>query len=140
MPEYTRHDERIRVMQAFYQIFLYLESGQPYDATEILVDLYEEDDYASCPPFSQAVYALGLEHFDELKKIVSDHLVNWSFQRIDHVAKAILFTSLSEGLYLRKTPRNVIINEGVSLAKNFLKPNDYKFINAVLDKALPKDE
>jgi hypothetical protein len=138
--EYSRRDERIKTMQAFYQVFLYIENKEEYDATEILTMIYDVDTYKECPVFSQLVYALGLDHFDEIKKVISDHLVNWTFDRLDNVCKGILFVALTEGLYLKKAPRKVVINEAVTIAKNFLKENDHRFVNALLDKAIPAYE
>ena len=137
MKEYSRRDERIHLMQSFYQVFLFIENKADYDATEILCLSYDVDKYDECPVYSQLVYALGLSHFDEIKKELQKHLVNWTFDRLDNVAKGILFVAYTEGVYVKKAPRKVIINEAVALAKNFLKANDYKFINAVLDKAIP---
>lgn len=135
--EYSRRDERIKTMQAFYQVFLYIESKQEdYDATSILPSIYGKDDYSSCPNLSQSIYAIGLDKYDEIKKLISDHLNNWTFDRIDNVAKAILFVGIVEGNYLHDAPRKVIINESVIIAKNFLKSDDHKFINALLDKVL----
>ena len=137
MKEYSRRDERIHLMQSFYQVFLFIENKEDYDATKILCLSYDVDEYDECPVYSQLVYALGLSHFDEIKKELQNHLVNWTFDRLDNVAKGILFVAYTEGVYVKKAPRKVIINEAVALAKNFLKANDYKFINAVLDKAIP---
>lgn len=137
MKEYSRRDERIHLMQSFYQVFLFIENKEDYDATEILCLNYDVDEYDECPVYSELVYALGLSHFDEIKKELQKHLVNWTFDRLDNVAKGILFVAYTEGVYVKKAPRKVIINEAVALAKNFLKANDYKFINAVLDKAIP---
>lgn len=138
--EYSRRDERIKVMQAFYQIFLFIQDQAEYDATGILPSIYDVDSYEDCPVFSQLVYAIGLKNFDDIKKVISDHLVNWTFDRLDNVCKAILFVGLSEGIYLQKTPRKVVINEAVTLAKNFLKEKDYRFVNALLDKSIPNYE
>ena len=137
MKEYSRRDERIHLMQSFYQVFLFIENKEDYDATKILCLSYDVDEYDECPVYSELVYALGLSHFDEIKKELQKHLVNWTFDRLDNVAKGILFVAYTEGVYVKKAPRKVIINEAVALAKNFLKANDYKFINAVLDKAIP---
>lgn len=140
MSTYSRRDERTKTMQAFYQLFLALENKTEYDATVMLCNIYGVDNYEECPPFSQAVYALGIEHFDEIKKVISEHLVGWTFERLDNVCKGILFVALTEGLYLKQAPRNVVINEAVTISKNFLKENDHKFVNAILDKAIPSYE
>ncbi len=138
MKTYSRKDERTKTMQAFYQVFLYLEEKSEFDATEVINSIYGVDDIEKVPALSRAIYALGLEHIEELEQEIQNHLVKWTFSRLDNVAKAILLGGASEGKYVQKAPRKVVINEWVDLAKNFLKVNDHKFINAVLDKVIPE--
>lgn len=140
MAEYSRRDERMKTMQAFYQIFLAMENHEEYDATSILPSIYCVSSFDKCPAFSQLIYVLGLDNFDAIKANISSHLVNWTFDRLDNVCKAILFVAVSEGCYLKKTPRKVVISEAVILAKNFLKVDDHKFVNALLDKAIDEYE
>lgn len=136
MKTYSRKDERIKTMQAFYQVFLNIENKTEFDATEVILDVYGVDKLKNVPPFSQAIYGLGLEHLETLEKEIEAHLVKWTFARLDNVAKAILIGGACEGTYVKLAPRKVVINEWVDLAKNFLKVNDHKFINAVLDKVI----
>lgn len=138
--KYTRKDERTKTMQAFYQVFLYLENKEEFDATEVINSIYSVSDISSVPVFSKAIYAYGLEHIEELEQLIQKHLVKWTFSRLDNVAKSILICGASEGIYVQLAPRTVVINEWVNLAKNFLKLNDHKFINAVLDKIIPQYE
>lgn len=140
MKSYTRTDERMKTMQALYQVFLFLEQKEDFDATEIINGIYDVDDINDVPKFSKAIYALALDHIEEIEKTIQSHLVNWVFDRLDDVAKAILVGGISEGLYVRLAPRKVVINEWVKLSKQFLKVNDHRFINAVLDKSIPEFE
>ncbi len=136
--KYNRHEERVNLVQIFYQFFLYLSENKTVDATEILLSHYNVDDISKVPLYSKAIYSLALEHYEEIVNIISKNLHNWTFNRIDNVAKAILFVGVSDGEYAHLSPRNVIIDECVKIAKNYLKEDDYKFINAVLDKAIKK--
>ena len=138
MKEYSRHEERIKTMNAFYQVFLFIENHEEIDATDILISQYGVDSIDDVPVFSKAIFALGLENFEEIKNIISQHLQNWTFDRLDDVAKAILFLGVSDGNYAHLSPRAVIINECINLAKSYLKQGDHRFINAVLDKAIQK--
>lgn len=140
MKDYTRTDERTKAMQAFYQVFLYLENKEEFNATEVLLSIFGETDIRKVPIYAKAIYAYGIEHLDEIKDTIQSHLVNWQFDRLDDVAKAILFVGVTEGTYLQGAPRKVVISEGVKLAKNYLKDGDHRFINAVLDKSIPEYE
>lgn len=133
---YTRTTEREKTMQALYQMFAMLENDQDADATVCICNQYGVEDFKEVPVFSRVVFALSLEHMDEIKTLIQQYLINWTFQRLDNVAKAILVEAVSEGNYGRLSPRNVIISEAVNLAKNYLSVGQHRFINAVLDKAL----
>ncbi len=133
---YTRKDERVKTMQAFYQVFINLEGKSDFDATEVINSIYGVNNIDGVPKFSKAIYAYGLEHIEELEKEIEGHLVGWTFDRLDDVCKAILVAGSAEGLYVRLAPRKVVINEWVNIAKDFLKLNDHKFVNAVLDKMI----
>ncbi len=140
MKNYTRKDERVKTMQSFYQVFLNLENKTDIDATEVINATFGVKNINDVPKFSKAIYAYGLEHIEELEEEISKHLVGWTFSRLDDVAKAILVAGCAEGLYVKLAPRKVVINEWVNIAKDFLKLNDHKFVNAVLDKViLPYD-
>lgn len=128
---------REKVMQTFYQIFVSADSSVEFDASQALIDAFNGDVIDDVPIYATAIYSFGLDHYDEIKEEISKHLVNWTFERLDNVAKAILFVGISEGTYVQGASKNVVINECVKLAKNYLKSGDHRFINAVLDKSIP---
>lgn len=61
------------------------------------------------------------------------HLQNWKFERIGKCTLLVLRYAIWEILNT-DTPHNIIINEGVELAKCFSEKDAYKFVNGVLDK------
>jgi|LAHS01.1.fsa_nt_gb transcription antitermination factor NusB len=136
MTQYSRTAEREKTMQALYQVFLYLEAKSDFDATDVIVSQYGVKTIDEVPVFSKAVYALALEHLEDIEALIQSHLVNWAFSRLDNVAKAILVEAISEGNYGHLSPRKVVISQAVLLAKQYLDPGQHKFINAVLDKSL----
>lgn len=137
MKSYTRKDERRKTRQALYQVIRFQEKNEDYDATEIILNRFNVKSIDLVPPFSRLLYVTALDHYDDIKKRISEHLRNWTFDRIDDVLKGLLFRAISEGYYVQRTPRKVVINEAVNLAKDFLSEEDYKFVNALLDKVLP---
>lgn len=138
MAEYSMHKQRELLLQCIYQILFAIDNKMEYDATEIFLNAYGIKKYEDSPIFSQSIYFITLDKFNEIKKIIDQNLNNWTFERVDKSSIAILFISLAEGLYYCKTPRKVIINEAINLSKDFSDKNNYKFINGVLDKVLPK--
>lgn len=134
---YSRKDERTKVMQSLYQLFVMEENKEEaIDGSKIICSTYGVEKYEEVPAFSRVVYGLAIENLSPITDLLQAHLVNWMFDRLDNVAKAILVEAVSEANYGHLSPRNVIISEAVNLSKDYLKTNDYKFINAVLDHSL----
>jgi N utilization substance protein B len=74
-----------------------------------------------------------LEHLDEIDEIIKDHLIDWSFDRLDKVDKQILRLGVYELKYT-DTPYQIVIDEAVKIAKNFSEDKAKSFINGILDR------
>ena len=71
----------------------------------------------------------------ELDSLVSTHIENWRLERIALIDRAILRLGVHE-LRSGKTPRKVVVNEAVELAKTFSSEDAAGFVNGVLDSVL----
>lgn len=124
------------VMQSVFQLLTFIDDNLDYDSSEILYNMYGVEKYEDCPTFSQLLYATVLENFNQIKQIISDNLINWEYSRVAISTRAILFIAIAEGKFLTITPRKVVINEAIELAKNYCDSKDYKFVNGLLDKVV----
>ena len=80
-----------------------------------------------------------LEHIEEIDSQIKSHLsAKWDFSRLDHVALAILRMSIYSILFQKDMPITVIMDEAISIAKEFGSDDSYKFINGMLD-SIKKD-
>lgn len=140
MKEYNQHQQRIKLFQSLFTLISDIENDIEYSAENILASNYGVEKYEECPLFSQIIFQICCQNYNEIKQIITTHLINWTYERIEITSKSILFLALSEGLYFKKTPRKVVINEAVILSKEYSSENNYKFINATLDRILEKDE
>jgi N utilization substance protein B len=52
------------------------------------------------------------------------------------INKAILMLAFYELLYEKDTPKAVVINEALELAKRYSDPESARFINGILDSAV----
>jgi transcription antitermination protein NusB len=76
---------------------------------------------------------LGAEqHRSELDRLISEHAVDWSLDRIAPLERAILRTALYEILYRDDVPDEVAIDEAVETAKVFSGSDAPKFVNGIL--------
>ncbi|KLO25033.1 MULTISPECIES: transcription antitermination factor NusB [unclassified Marinitoga] len=74
--------------------------------------------------------------YDEL---IKKYLVNWEFDRVAYIEKAILRLAIFELNNRKDIPPKVILDEAVELAKKYSNEKSAKFINGILDR-LAKEE
>jgi N utilization substance protein B len=72
----------------------------------------------------------GSEGIDGL---IEKHAQNWRLERMAAVDRNLLRAAVAEMMGFPKTPRPVIINESLEIARKFSSPESVNFINGVLD-------
>lgn len=125
-----RRRARRRALQALYQRQL---TGQ--DASEILVQFHEEQDFSNVdtPLFTTLVKKIcaGQAEIDGKIKPFLDRPLS----QLDVIEHVILSIGTYELLHSHDVPLEVVIDEAVNLAKQFGAEGGHSFINGVLDKA-----
>src|SRR5690625_1848910 len=76
------------------------------------------------------------ENKQEIDQRISEHLENWSFDRLAVVERTILRIATYEIIYLDDIPVGASINEAVELAHTYGDEKSSKFINGVLSKII----
>ena len=85
--------------------------------------------------FASLLVSGTINNITEIDKLITEHLTdNWSFDRINKVALAILRVSIYELKFQPDSVAKIVIDEAVNIAKQFGADDSYKFINAILDK------
>ena len=130
----NRTEAREKIMIILYQIDLYDKDKIPYDLESVFHDNLEIDN-----KFVRDIVDGVLEKKDSIDKIISKYLENWDLDRLGKTDRAILRLSTYEMLYYN-TPKVVVINEAVELAKKYSDEKIVKLINAVLDKIRDNEE
>lgn len=74
------------------------------------------------------------DHHEDIDRLITENLDNWTLERIARTDLAILRTAVAEMLYVESIPVGVSINEAVDLAKKYGDERSYAFINSVLGK------
>ena len=76
----------------------------------------------------------AVERQATLDRAIARHLSKgWRLERIDAVARAILRAGAAELEQRRETPKAVVLNEYVEIAKSFFEGPEPGFINAALE-------
>jgi transcription antitermination protein NusB len=77
-----------------------------------------------------------LLHRNDLDEIISRQADHWRLARMPVVDRNILRLALFELLHEPETPRPVVIDEALEIAKRFSTPKSSQFINGILDGVL----
>ena len=123
----NRHEQRVIAMNSIYQHLL-LGKDIRKCVFEAMKGSNEIDGY---------LYSITIgtvENKDKyIEKISSLLRKDWSFDRLSMLEQAILLISFQEILE-NETPKPVVINEAITLAKKYCDDDSYKLINGVLDQ------
>jgi N utilization substance protein B len=86
--------------------------------------------------FLKKLFFGTVEHLHELDQIITDHLENWSLDRLANIDRNLLRIAVYEMKYMEDVPYTVSINEAVEIAKRFGDEKSSRFINGVLAKVM----
>lgn len=84
--------------------------------------------------FAEDIFRVARDRAPEIDKLIEDHADNWRIDRMAAVDRNLLRAAVAELLGFPQTPRAVVINEAIEIAKKFSSPEATNFINGVLDK------
>jgi transcription antitermination protein NusB len=88
--------------------------------------------------FSNNLAAGAIAHLDEIDDLIIKRAENWRIKRMAVVDRNILRLAIYEFLYEPDTPKTVIINEALEIARRFSTFEATQFINGILD-AIKRD-
>jgi len=83
--------------------------------------------------FAEDLFAVASERAGEIDEIIERHAAHWRMDRMAAVDRNILRLGAAELLGCPDTPRPVVINEALEIARRFSTPESVQFINGVLD-------
>jgi N utilization substance protein B len=83
--------------------------------------------------FANDLFHVATERRQEIDELIQKHAQHWRMERMATVDRNVLRASVAEFLGYHHTPRPVIINEALEIARKFSSPESVQFINGVLD-------
>jgi N utilization substance protein B len=83
--------------------------------------------------FAEDIFRVAQDRAAEINKLIEEHAEHWRIDRMAAVDRNILRGAVAELIGFPKTPRAVIINEAIEIARKFSAPESLQFINGVLD-------
>lgn len=77
-----------------------------------------------------------VEHVEDSDACIAPLLHGWTIERLPTIDRLLLRMAFFEMRYRPETPRAVVINEAVELAKKFSTEESGRFVNGVLSGAV----
>jgi len=135
----SRRAARLAAVQALYQMEVSGASTEDVLADFAAGKLPRETEAAYTesegdPDLFKVLIEKAVERQATLDRAIARHLgKGWRLERIDAVARAILRAGATELEQRRDTPRAVVLDEYVEIAKSFFDGPEPGFINAALE-------
>ena len=83
--------------------------------------------------FADDLFRVASERSSEIDRLIERHAEHWRMDRMAAVDRNLLRTAVAEFVGFPKTPKPVVINEALEIARKFSAPESVQFINGVLD-------
>jgi transcription antitermination protein NusB len=88
--------------------------------------------------FAAKILEGTVNHIDEIDSMIVQQADNWRLSRMAVVDRNIIRMSIYEFLHEPETPKLVIIDEAIEIAKKFGTQKSSQFINGILDGILKR--
>jgi transcription antitermination protein NusB len=83
--------------------------------------------------FAEDLFNVAVERSQAIDQAIERHAEHWRMERMAAVDRNVLREAVAEFLGYPSTPRAVVINEALEIARKFSTPESVQFINGVLD-------
>ena len=126
----TRRKSRELVLQMLFQADMGKQSPDVVKKTfwDQRTDIDEE-----VRGFAEDLFRVANDRLEEIDGLIGKHAQHWRMERMAAVDRNVLRGAVAEFLGYPKTPRAVVINEAIEIARRFSSPESVTFINGVLD-------
>lgn len=133
----SKHRTRHRARQAAVQMLYQCEVGQ-HDIEEVVRTFWSanlpglEGAPESVRTFAEQLVRMTQANLGKIDPLIVETAEHWRLSRMAALDRIILRLAIAEFLD-GSTPRNVVINEALELAKTFSGEESVKFVNGILD-------
>ncbi len=86
--------------------------------------------------YAQVLVRGTVDHREEIDAMIRGQADNWRLERMPAVDRNILRLAIYEMLYEQETPKLVVVDEAIELAKKFGSEQSGRFVNGLLDGLL----
>lgn len=126
----TRRKSRELVLQMLFQADMGKQSPELVRKTFWAQREYVDEEVRG---FAEDLFQVASDRLEEIDGLIGKHAQHWRMERMAAVDRNVLREAVAEFLGYPKTPRAVVINEAIEIARRFSTPESVTFINGVLD-------
>jgi N utilization substance protein B len=122
---------------ALQMLFQHDMSG---NATDMIINTFEElqKSKPNTREFATKIFRGTVEHMPSIDEMIQNQAENWRLSRMAAVDRNIIRMSIYEFLHENDTPKLVIIDEAIEIAKKYGTQKSSQFINGILDGILKR--
>ena len=122
---------------ALQMLFQHDMAGNPPD---MIIGTFEDlqKSKPNTREFAERIFRGTLDHLGEIDEMIQAQAENWRLSRMAVVDRNIIRMSVYEFMHEDDTPKLVIIDEAVEIAKKFGTQKSSQFINGILDGILKR--
>ncbi len=126
----TRRKSRELALQMLFQADM--GKQKPEDVRRIF---WKEraDIAADVQGFAEDIFRAATDRSSEIDTLIERHAEHWRMDRMAAVDRNILRAAVAELIAYPATPRAIVINEALEIARKFSSPESVQFLNGVLD-------
>jgi transcription antitermination protein NusB len=126
----TRRKSREMALQMLFQA----DMGKQ-DADQVRRTFWAENAGATdeVRGFADDLFRVATDRLAEIDGLIERHAEHWRMERMAAVDRNLLRASVAELMAYPDTPRAVVINEALEIARKFSSPEAVHFVNGVLD-------
>ena len=132
----ARRKARICALQMLFQYDIARPSVE--ELTSNYWEAFGDDMGNVARDFSDNLARGAISHLDDIDDLIKRRAEHWRIQRMAVVDRNILRLAIYEFLYEADTPKTVVINEALEIARRFSTFEATQFINGILD-AIKRD-
>ena len=126
----TRRKSRELVLQMLFQADMGRQTPE-----EVRSTFWSEHDsiQEDVRGFAEDLFRTATDRTAEIDILIGRHAEHWRMDRMATVDRNVLRSAVAELMGFPSTPRAVVINEALEIARKFSSPESVQFINGVLD-------
>ncbi|HXH37558.1 MAG TPA: transcription antitermination factor NusB [Thermoanaerobaculia bacterium] len=130
----ARRKARELALQMLYQFDL---SG---NGPDMIIETFEDlqKSKPNTREFATKIFRGTVDHIAEIDGMIQAQADNWRLSRMAVVDRNIIRMSVYEFLHESSTPKLVVIDEAIEIAKKFGNDKSSQFINGILDGILKR--